>query len=551
MKKTFPLGFLVSVIACGVILNALPIDDTKYALYKLGGLVDNDIQLKEQLAQNCSQVNAPFHSPIEDFLAKRLPTNQTAGEKKSCTVIAHAAKATRFRLRSFWNFQIQIRTEAGSVINEQAYFVEFPRPLVLLPIAVFLLALVFQFGSWSIGWTVATYALLLCGGNLIATFHALARSTQMAFAGEQPWIGLFLILIWVALFRGRTLKSSATNPSRKETLVNRALFSTIALWNPTALTLASRLLVPFRGAIQRLQPFFTLQVTAVALSAYLLSLDPTHLGKFFSGSLFLPRYFTFALLLFLCLELKVPRFEPLIWKLPGLGWAFISILLLETLAATTPYLEGTSTLTRVGLCLVLTELFSRAPRNWKRVQNETLRASGALLICAVLSEFTSFMGITDLALRLFDPRMHPSAAVLFTFLCSMTLGFLSGSFALAYFALSTVLFKTGEVSILRAALLDGSIAGILLSPFSVLNWLPAKQLGLDLGQIIVHRFRLLAAPLLLGIVIYAVSAINSVAILMPATFCFLCLVAIALRLRKSAWKLGGYTISQDLRSAKH
>ena len=111
--------------------------------------------------------------------------------------------------------------------------------------------------------------------------------------------------------------------------------------------------------------------------------------------------------------------------------------------------------------------------------------------------------------------------------------------------------KTASVPLVRAALLDGILAGILLSPFSLVNLIPAAQFRIGMGALIAERFRQLAFPLEIGVTIYAIGAINSVGILRPATFVFLCLVAVAYQLRKGAWRFGNYTISPDLHSASH
>ena len=53
----------------------------------------------------------------------------------------------------------------------------------------------------------------------------------------------------------------------------------------------------------------------------------------------------------------------------------------------------------------------------------------------------------------------------------------------------------------------------------------------------------MAYPMIIGATIYAVSAINSVAILQPVTFIFMCLLAVTFQLRKSEWHLGKFSLT--------
>lgn len=551
MKKKSHLGFYVSVIASGIILNALPINDMKFALYKLGGVLQSDVRLRDQVAEHCGSLSARSATQVEKYILEHLPVPSRPQGGPECILVAQSAKVTRFQLRSYWDFQMQVRDINNTPLLDRHFALDFPRPLVLLPIAIFLLALVFEFRGWGIGWTASSYVFLLCGGSLISAFHYVRQGAQMAFTAEQSWTGLFLIMLWVGLCRGRQIKVSAPPATRRQRWINRTGLAAIAFWNPTALTLAGRMLVPFRGAFSRVAPFFTLQVAAVALSLYLLSFNPLHLKQFFSASLLLPRYFTFGLLLFMLLEHRHLKEEPRLWNLPGFWRSLAFIVFFETSAAMTDFWQGTSTLTRIGLALVLSQLVWWGSMDWKRVSREILRTAGPLLVCAVLSEMSALLSMTDLALRLFDPRMHPNGTVFFTFLSGISLGFLTGSFGVAYFAMMMALMKTASLPMVRSALLDGILAGILLSPFSIINWIPAAQFGFSVSQMVVFRFKQLAFPLGIGLLIYAVSTINSVAILMPATFVFLCLVAVVFQLKKSSWRFGNYTLLPDLRNAKH
>ncbi len=544
-------GFWVSVLASGIILKNLPVDDTKFALSKLGASLQSDTRLRDQVAEHCATLEAKSATLVEKYILERLPVPTRPEGGPACSLVAQNAKSTRFELRSFWSFRFQVRTEAGTPQIERDLFFDFPRPLVLFPLAVFLLALVFEFRQWGIGWTIVTYLILLAGGSPIGLSNAVFVSFRDTFNGEQPWVGFILILAWVALCRGATTPPSAF--VLKEPLAKRlsrvSLFG-MGLWNPTAFTLVGPLLLPFKGSVARLAQFFTLQVIAAAMSLYLLALDFGQLSAFATKNLLVPRYFTFGLILFMLLEYRKTRYEAFVWEFPYFLRTVVLVLSIEVATHYFSFWAGTSTLTRIGLSLVLVQLLSSTKRNWARVRTELLKGAGVLLLCATVASLSTVLSATDLVLRLVDPRIHPSAIGLFTFLCGIGLGFLSGSFSVAYFALTLVLMNASPDPLVRAAHLDGVLAGILISPFSLLNWLPAAQFRLSLRQVIVHRFKQLSFPLLIGLVIYALGAINSVAILRPATFVFLCLLALVVKLRDGSWRLGSYTISPSLRSGE-
>jgi hypothetical protein len=279
-----------------------------------------------------------------------------------------------------------------------------------------LLALVFEFRHWGIGWTFASYVFLLCGGNLISVFRSIRHSAHTAFTGENMWTGLLLILSWIALCRSHRKTARRVAPAQSHRWIHRGLLAAVALWNPTVFTLAGRLLLPFRGALRKVAPFFTLQAAALALSLYLFSLDSLHLHSVLFQSILLPRYFTFGLLLFLAVEYKPARQEPLMWNLPAFWRGLAFVLAVEAASTQLPLLQGTTTLTRIGASLLLSQLVWPTNLDWNRAHKEILLTAGPIVLCAILSEMSVQLSVTDLPLRIFDPRMHPTGAVFFTFL---------------------------------------------------------------------------------------------------------------------------------------
>jgi hypothetical protein len=143
-----------------------------------------------------------------------------------------------------------------------------------------------------------------------------------------------------------------------------------------------------------------------------------------------------------------------------------------------------------------------------------------------------------MVLGLIDPRMHPTAMVFFTYLGSMLLALATGSFTASYFPLMIFLSNHQGEPLVHAALLEGILAGLFLSPFSLFNLLPSVQLRLSMKELLALRIQQLGFPLLISTVIYAISAMSSIAILRPVTFIFLCLLGLFIQLKKQQWKVG-------------
>ncbi|MBY0369125.1 hypothetical protein K2X33_00465 [bacterium] len=550
MKKNIHSGFFISVLALGVILLRWPVDENQLALEKLGPVIQDDLRLREQVAQHCGNLELVLNSPLERLVKEHLPVPQN-DSLRSCTIAAASAQATRFGLRSHWDYQLHIRIPLSKTVAQRHYTVDFPLPIVLWPVGIFLLSLLFQFRPWGLGWTLFSYAALLAGLNLLHLVDEIQNGMQRALSPDQPWTGLFLIAGWVALCQARRMPNRRRRPPRvgpRAHFLNRAFLGFLGLWNPVALTLTGRLLVPFQARVTLLAPFLGLQVAATALSLYLLSFSG-NLSEFFWDSAILPRYFTFGALLFILLRHQTPKREAVAWHLPGFWYGVGAVVAVELACWKFSLWESSSTLTRVGLALFVSQLFWIRHLEWRRFFHYASRWGSAVAIAAAVSVLSQQMGVTDLAVSLLDPRIHPTAPALFTFFAGILMGFLTGSFPVAFFALVGTLAKAAQTPLIHAALLDGVLAGLLLSPFSVHNLIPAIQFRMPVRAVVGFRFKQLGFPLLIGTVIYAISALNSVAILRPATFVFLCLLAISTQLKKTSWRVQKYTILPDSHSA--
>ncbi len=526
--------------------------DQRFGMRQLSLLLQSDTAFKNLVAQKCGALSTPDASPLEKVVLENLPIPARPDPASACTIAAQGTHATRLRLRTHWDFLIQIRDAQASPFAQRHYSFDVPRPLVLLPLFAFVLALICGFPYWGMRWTVGSYFFLACGASLVQATHSAVRVIKTTFTQEPTTLGMLLVVVWVALCRAhrKPARTHSAVPMEARWL-NRGVLAALSLWNPAAFTLTGRLLLPFRGAAKRVAPLLGLQVAALCLSVYLLSLTPDPIHGLSAASLRMPRYFTFACLLFIFLQYTPVRKETFFWKLPGIWRTLICVCAVEGICFFFSKSQSIGHLTRIGTGLVLGQLIWPFDVDWKRAWRCCYRWGGALVLALSLTTMSTQLGVTDLVFTTLNPSLHPTGNVFFTFICGIALGFTTGGFAAAFFTLFTAMTKSASVPLSQAAMLDGILAGILLSPFSVINLIPASQFGLKMQKLISHRVHQLGYPLTIGLMIYALSAVTTVAILRPATFVFLCLIAVAVHLKKSGWKFGKYTISPDLRSGVH
>jgi hypothetical protein len=96
MKKNSYAGFFVSVVAIATILNALPMNDMKFAHSKLAGLLQSDLRLREQVAERCSSLSSREETSTEKLILENLPVPTRPTNSGPCFVFAQSAQATRW-----------------------------------------------------------------------------------------------------------------------------------------------------------------------------------------------------------------------------------------------------------------------------------------------------------------------------------------------------------------------------------------------------------------------------------------------------------------------
>lgn len=538
------LPFFLSTIFAAGILYFIPFSDSKVALQRLSTQIQPDTRvIRTIVKENCDTLIA--ESRAEEFLAKSFLPNQVLQPKRLCRLNIQETFLSRFHLVTRWNYGISIFTPDDKLLLEKLYEVQFPKPLILLPVIIFFLSLFYEFSFWSFGFTASTYLFLLFGLDFIHAIHQTTHAFSLVIETDKTWLGLCLLVIFLQIAKNRTSALSLSAPgltrlSPGRLTLHRALLGATGLWNPAFFTVFSLLLLPLKASFRRLKIFFDGQVVVCALSLYLLASHDMPSWDLVKTSLLLPRYFSFTFFLMVFLTYANPRAKKQmpVWRLPDIRLYCLAVLVEEIASLFIPLLRAIPTLSRVSLTLLVVELSLHKRIQWKTVFARSVKPISGILVCVLLSILSAETGVTDMALALCQPQLHPTALVLFTYFSGLLLGILTGSFSAAFFVLLPHLATVQVQPIVRAALLDGILAGNLLSPFSLFNIVPAAILGINFQHLIRFRVKQLWLPLCIGGAIYAVSAVNSVAILRPVTFLFLCLVAAAVKLRKSEWRIG-------------
>jgi hypothetical protein len=538
VKLSKEIRFALCIFACAIFLHLFRFDDQRIAMLRLDESLQQDAAVPRTVSAKCGSLNGTLNTPAERYLvSKLLPSAGNAGPR--CTLAVQSADTQRFYLRSTWAFAVRVSSERDGLLVQRSVTVGFPRPLCLLPFAILLFALLQGIRLPGFAWLTAGYIFLLGGLNVIQTFELLGSSLKTTLSAEPSIIGFALVAIWLAIMKHAdpTLgKRSLSGPW--ETWGNRALAFTIGMWNPAIFTSLGYLLFPFRGHLARLKTFFDGQLLIAAASLYLFSFEFASFSSTVVKSLLLPRYFSFSVVAIFLMQYRRSNrgiAHPM-WRLPHFWRAIGFVAVLEIVSLRVAPLAGLPTVTRVGIALLLSEIVWPHRIPWTPFFKTCRLWLGVLLLAYWLPVLASKTGICELALGLCDPRQHPSNFVLFTFLGAAVTAFVTGSFSLTFFTFYSLLVGTNQEPSVKAAFLDGVLAGSFLSPLSIHNLVPCAQFGLSMRDLMISRFQQLAAPLLMAVLIYAVT-IPSVMILRPLAFTFLCLVMLTLELRKNNWVL--------------
>lgn len=542
MKPNLILGFFVSAVAVTLILALLSFDDRKAALLRLDEFLSRDTDFKESIGSHCHALVGRQTSQDEKFILTHYGPPPGADLTQNCFVSVQSSSRSRFGLQGHWNFGLELQSDDGHRIFHKNYTIEFPRPRTLLPVALLFLAVIFEFPLW--GWltSLGMFLLLVAGGNPLHLLQQMQRTLPVTLQTEGTLAGLLLLCGWVAIASNRHPKTRITHPGVLRNANQAKSFSgmLLGLWNPVAFTLSAPLTMVFKGASHRLSFFFDAQILLTALSLYLLSFDMSELAANLVDNVMLPRYLTLALFLFLLLPhkstLRTSNRLPI--SVHSLLRAFFCIVLLEGVEYMKLLPFTVPTLTRLAAALFLSEVLWPIGVAWKRAYRSIWMWTGTTFLVSWLGVLLLDSGVPQMVFGLIDPRMHPTAMVFFTYLASLLLALVTGSFTASYFPLLALIANHHGEPLVRAALVEGILAGLFLSPFSLFNLIPAVQFRLNVKELLALRLQQLGFPLMISTIIYAISAMSSVAILRPVTFIFLCLLGLFIQLKKQQWKVG-------------
>lgn len=530
-------AFLISAIACFFILNRLPYDSRLVDLIRLERTSSIDKGWTGGSLAQCSKFTSLNSTREEDLWSERLAV-AASPSGAPCHVAVTSVRSTQLGLRTYTQGDARISFNSGSLLAHRSYSVQTPTPLALLPLALFVLALLFRVVSFGPVLTFGLFALTMEGGNLIQLFTSLFHATTSLWLSDRYLWGLTLVLAWVAFFSTRD--EGVVEPNRRLAIKVPAVWSQflavmVGMWSPGVFSCFMSLFrLPARG-LSKLAPLFNQQILVVTLSLYLFNMDRSRGGAWLESSLLLPRYFSFAILILLVLQPRPLFFssqETQNWLVRFFRPA-IFVIPLELMLQFWPVWRTFSLVTRIGFLLVMSEVLW--PRGIKTTAALKVFAGGLLPLfaCFLAGELAMRSGVPELVTVITHPRFHPSFFPLFVFLSGFLLSFVTGNPATAFFTLVLDLWNHPAP---RGALLDGILAGALLSPFSVLNWVPLRQLGVRPLAWYLGRFRQIGPALAIGGSIYAIGGIQSVAILQPVTFLFLILVAVAFALKERGWQ---------------
>jgi hypothetical protein len=167
-----------------------------------------------------------------------------------------------------------------------------------------------------------------------------------------------------------------------------------------------------------------------------------------------------------------------------------------------------------------------------------------LIISSSVAAFSSEVGAIDLVAAICDPKKHPTAVLPFTILSGFLLGFLTGGLTSPFFILVSQMIQAYPNPLIRAALFDGVLTGLMFSPFSLFNLYPSVQYKISLQKILQTRTKQLALPMGMGLLIYFVGTVTTLGVLPPVCFVFCCLTIVTYKLKQSRWKISMFGASE-------
>ncbi len=533
--------WLLAILFAGVLLLMIPFSQRELATQRLEQEIGRSVEIQKNIISVCRELIPNENTPLERWFINKIFTGpQTANTANltSCVLRAKSTHSLRFYILAQWSLGFEVfKISSGASVLKQTFSTEFPLPLSFLPLLTFLIILPFGLSAKSSIVLLLFHFLFLSGINLIQFLKILPKTTINIVTTDRLFMGLLLLSFWLAL-RSLTERQQARTPSNPiESLVNSFISNGLGIWNPLFYTLLGPMIFSLGHKLKNLTVFFNAQLLILTLSLYIFGLDLSNIYSVFTTFL-TPRYFSFAIIFYFFTTLipSFPSHQPLIWEFKYFWRYFSTIFILEVAGFFIPDFRSIPTLTRIGLAFLLVEFTRFKLDSWIAIFQRWKGPLLALIISCFTATLSSDLGILDLIISICDPRKHPTAVLPFNLLSGFLLSFVTGGLASPFFILVSQMIQTYPNPLIRAALFDGVLAGLMLSPFSLFNLYPAFQHKIPIQQIIQLRARQLFIPLIMGIVVYFVGTVTTLGILPPVCFVFCCLTVITFKLKKSHWK---------------
>ncbi len=535
----------LAAFLAALILAAIPFSQRDVALHRLDPELSRATTLQKNITSQCRELLTNDNNPVERWLVGKLsPSGQSPNPNllPTCVLRAQTSSISRLGIYAQWNIGFDLFTNDPSrPILSEFFSTSFPLPLCFLPLLLFIFLLRFTLSSALTLVLLFLHLLFLNGLNLIPLIKASTQLSLRIITTDRLFPGLILFSLWLALRPLGERRKARPASSSLENLVNSTFSNLLGIWNPLLHTLLSPITFFPGKDLGKLKLFFNSQLLILAMSLYIFGLE---LGNIYSvlQTLLTPRYLSFSI--FFCfarfLIPSSPNNIPLVWELPDFKKYLIGIVIIEGLGILVPELRSIPTLTRISLVLLLIDFSKFNLDSWSSIFQRWRKPFWAMLISSVVAITTSELGAIDLVIAICNPSKHPTAVLPFTLLSGFFLGFLTGGLSSPFFILVSQLIQAYPSPLIRAALFDGVLAGLMLSPFSLFNLFPAFQNEIPLQKILLLRFDQLIIPILMGLTIYFVATVTTLGILPPVCFVFACLIVLTYKLKKSRWQISNF-----------
>jgi hypothetical protein len=543
------IKWLAIPIIAAVLLLLIPFSQREVATQRLEQELNRAVELRKNIADSCGELLPNENSPLERWFVGKLKPTPSTGKSlnnSSCVLKANSTQASQFHLLAQWSlgFEIFMQNSAAPIIT-QTYSTKFPLPLCFLPLLIFILTLPFNFSTYASICFLLFHLLFLSGLNLIQLIKTLPKTTISIVTTDRLFPGLLLFSLWFAL-RPVSERKRARNPNGTvEALVNSFFTNLIGIWNPILYTLLGPMLFNYGTETKKIRLFFNTQLMIWTLSLYVLGLELSNVYSVFNTFL-TPRYLSFSIIFYLFTAIipQIPNPQPLIWETKHFWKYLIVVTIVEILGFLFPELRSIPTLTRLALVFLLVDFSQSHLEKWNSIFNRWKGPLMVLIISSSVAAFSSEVGAIDLVAAICDPKKHPTAILPFTILSGFLLGFLTGGLTSPFFILVSQMIQAYPNPLIRAALFDGVLTGLMFSPFSLFNLYPSVQYKISLQKILQTRTKQLALPMGMGLLIYFVGTVTTLGVLPPVCFVFCCLTIVTYKLKQSRWKISMFGASE-------